>query len=380
MKIIEIVESNQKVTERPMGMIQHGLNKLGAKLPGSLGAKAQGKIDTGTVANQLYKEFATYLGRTGQKATDESLRAFLQQKGADKEIDIDKIISAVAPVSETSSSLGIAYTEATSLGRSALNKAFMQVAQGLAGAGSGATLAARSNEPSASAPKAAPAARSNAPKAATTASGSATAADTSAPQSTVSNDPEAGQAAPAAAPAKGPSILKRAAGAVGNAIKGAFNKPAGAAPAQGQHVEPKVAAPAPALGGTAPAAKPAAQGQGSGIEGYVQNWAKTINATKDPNEKIKLAKEIVGFLGDRKGQPEAERAIGQASAVLKRSGLNPSINSKFLRALSTGAKMERRMYALANALLEATGLTWKHLGIRVIIAESTADHVTLKAR
>jgi len=360
MKMKELVIETQ-VTERPMGMIQHSINKLGAKvLPGSLGAKAQGKLDTGTVANQLYKEFATFLGRTGQKATDESLRAFLQQKGADKEIDIEKIISAVAPVSETAASLGITYTEAVSLGRSALNKAFMQVAQGLAG-GSNAAKAAGATTPAAGSTKA-PANTLNQKSAA--APGSST---------------DDGQPAATTAPAKGPSMLKKAAGAVGNAIKGAFSK-ATAPAAQGQRVEPTVNAPGSAPAAKAPNAVPAAQGQLSGIEGYVQNWAKTINATKDPNEKIKLAKEIINFLGDRKGQPETDRAIGQASAVLKRSGINPSMNGKFLKALSTGAKMERRMYALANALLEATGLTWKHLGLRVVLAESTADYVTLKLR
>ena len=41
--------------ERPVGFIKGGLQKLGAKyLPGSLGAKMQGKVEVGQQANQLY--------------------------------------------------------------------------------------------------------------------------------------------------------------------------------------------------------------------------------------------------------------------------------------------------------------------------------------
>ena len=82
--------------ERPMGFIKGGLQKLGAKvLPGSFGSKMQGKVDTGKQANQLYSEFHTFLGRSGYESTDDALKAFLQQKGIN--VDVDSILKSVAP-------------------------------------------------------------------------------------------------------------------------------------------------------------------------------------------------------------------------------------------------------------------------------------------
>jgi hypothetical protein len=419
MRLYDIVtESDAQLDEKPMGMVQKGIASLGAKLPGSLGAKAQGKLDTGMVANQLYKEFATFLGRTGQQATDVSLRAFLQQKGAHREIDIDKILSPYS--GQTSEAYAKGYKspwdkiekanpgitkrwdaaaaglkkaaddyqkildkekkqkeikEDVALGRAALNKIFTQVAQQLAQSGSGAAKPAaaapagtsgtpaekpRIRVPARSEPVSVPKADAGEPAAEPSPSAAPT-APTNAPS--IPSPVASRLSAPAAAPK--PGIVSRVAGAV----KKAFSKGGSTG----------TAAPAAKAPATAPT-QPTATGQESNIEGYVQNWAKTINATQDKNEKIKLAKEIINFLGDRKDQPEAQRAIGQATAVLKRSGLDPSINSKFLRALQTGAKMERKIYALANYLLEATGLTWKDLGIRVVLTESTFDTVTLKLR
>lgn len=117
------ITNEQQVTERPMNILKKGIAKLGTKLPGSYGAKMQGKLDTGTVANQLYKDYFTYLGRIGQKPDTENLKSFLKTKGADREIDID----AAVGLSETP------------LGRSQLGKIFMNVAQKLASSGSAPT-------------------------------------------------------------------------------------------------------------------------------------------------------------------------------------------------------------------------------------------------
>ena len=95
-----LIESNQQLDEIPAGMIGQGIKKLASKIPGSIGAKAQGSYDTGRVANQLYKEFFTYLGRSNQQASDEALAAFLKSKGIDDEL-INKHVGNVAqqPVS-----------------------------------------------------------------------------------------------------------------------------------------------------------------------------------------------------------------------------------------------------------------------------------------
>lgn len=114
MKFLEVLEEskNQTVSERPVGFIKQGLTKLASKLPGSVGAKAQGSVEVGQVANQLYKEFMTYLGRTGQGMTDTALRDFLSNEKIDTAI-IDKHLppqtkaatpAAQAPVSTAAKS------------------------------------------------------------------------------------------------------------------------------------------------------------------------------------------------------------------------------------------------------------------------------------
>jgi hypothetical protein len=79
MKLHELLtEGKKQVDEAPMGTLSGLANKAMSKL-GS--AKATGKVDTGTIANQLKKEFDTYLGRTGREATKDAVIGFLQSKG-----------------------------------------------------------------------------------------------------------------------------------------------------------------------------------------------------------------------------------------------------------------------------------------------------------
>ena len=86
------------VDEAPMGMIKTGLNKLASKIPGSIGAKATGALQTGGNANAMYKEFYTYLGQKGLKPTTSSISSFLQTKGVSPDI-IKKYV--VAPAGST---------------------------------------------------------------------------------------------------------------------------------------------------------------------------------------------------------------------------------------------------------------------------------------
>jgi hypothetical protein len=44
-------------------------------------ARATGKLSTGALANQLHKEFQTYLGKTGREATKDAVMGFLSSKG-----------------------------------------------------------------------------------------------------------------------------------------------------------------------------------------------------------------------------------------------------------------------------------------------------------
>jgi hypothetical protein len=79
MKLYEVLlEDKKQVKEAPMGM----LNTLGNKAMAKMGnARATGKLSTGTLANQLHKEFQTYLGKTGREATKDAVMGFLSSKG-----------------------------------------------------------------------------------------------------------------------------------------------------------------------------------------------------------------------------------------------------------------------------------------------------------
>jgi hypothetical protein len=76
MKIHDLL-TEQRLDEKPMGF----LKSLGNKTMAAFGSgKAQGKVETGTMANQLRKQFDVYLGKTGEEATADSIIDFLKSK------------------------------------------------------------------------------------------------------------------------------------------------------------------------------------------------------------------------------------------------------------------------------------------------------------
>ena len=354
------------LNEAPMGVLNRMAQKVVSKVPGSIGAKAQGKLDTGKVANQWKKDYMTYLGRTGQKPDTENLKAYLKTLGLSDQDSID-IVGESALIERA-------------LTGGEIDKIMLKAAQkGAAGGTSASSSATSVNEPAAG-------------DAAAT-SGQAEPAASQAANEPAAGDAAAtsGQAEPAAsqaAPAK-PSLAQRA----GQAIKGLAGKAASAvgqklAPAAGasaQKVEPTVggaakpkmnigrAATQQPPGVTAPATS---KGAGAGIDTYINNWAKNINAAASPQEKINLAKEVINFLKDRKGSPEGKRGAAMAKSVLKRSN-DPTLQKM---AQSGAFALERKMYAVANKLLEAIGLTWRDLGYRISVTESTSDYVVIIER
>jgi hypothetical protein len=73
-----IVEKTQTLSEKPLGT----LGKLGNKVASAFGSgKAQGRLETGNIANQLRKDFDVYVGKTGQAPTGEIVLGFLKSKG-----------------------------------------------------------------------------------------------------------------------------------------------------------------------------------------------------------------------------------------------------------------------------------------------------------
>jgi len=240
MKMHEML-SESKVNEAPMGMIQRGVHGLKSMVPGSIGQKATGSLETGKAANQLYKEYNTYLGRTGQQMSQQSLVAFLKSAGIPSKII--NSAAGVAPVKRarkpaptpapapapTPASAPAPTPEAApppapaaAFGKKQVNAILMKVSQALGGA----------------APQAQPAAPTPAPAAAATPAAPApTPTPAPAPAASPSSASRVGSAVARGAKAVGSAAVKGAK-AVGGAVAGAAS---GTAPAPAPAV-PKVGA------------------------------------------------------------------------------------------------------------------------------------------
>lgn len=105
------------------------------------------------------------------------------------------------------------------------------------------------------------------------------------------------------------------------------------------------------------------------ISGYMNNWARSIQAETDKNKKIALAKEIVNFLADRKGSQETTSAIPSAIAIIKRSNLG-NFQNTLINALKSGSPMSEGI-KLAQKLLDHVELTWEDLGMELQLNESS---------
>jgi hypothetical protein len=80
MKISDLLKENaeQQLTEKPMGFLKN----VGNRVASAFGSgQAQGRLDTGKMANTLRKEFDVFLGKTGQQPTGDLVLQFLTQKG-----------------------------------------------------------------------------------------------------------------------------------------------------------------------------------------------------------------------------------------------------------------------------------------------------------
>jgi len=81
MRINDLINESERLDEKPMGFLKKMGNKLASKVPGSIGQKAAGRLETGDEANNLKKEFMTWLGKTGDTPEPEIVLQFLKQKG-----------------------------------------------------------------------------------------------------------------------------------------------------------------------------------------------------------------------------------------------------------------------------------------------------------
>ena len=393
--------------ERPMGFVKGGLQKLGSKLlPGSYGKQMKGQVQSGQKANQLYSDFHEFLGQTGYKSTDTALKAFLQQQGINVDVDsiiqsaapapaaapaatpapvaskgfnvkLPQKAPTPAPVAESINSLNRILilsgrapkkiinenknilNEEITLDRGALNKIFMQVAQQAArpAAGSNASAPAASGS-NASAPAAsgssAPAASggigskvAGAVKGAINKLSTPTVANPAASGGNFGGDGPAPAAGSSAPPVEPPTSTPAAGSSAPPVTPPAASTSAPAAPKAPASGSSAPVAPGP-LGGTNPGAAAAktagAQKQSTqNMNDYVKNVSSQINAAQTKPEKIELAKELINFMSDRKGSPEYDNALGSASVVLKKAGLN-----NMLAPLKGGQTANQKPQGLRN--------------------------------
>lgn len=84
MKVYDVISESKEVNEAPMGMFKKLGNKIASKIPGDIGASAQGKLNVGGEANRLKKDLARYMGGAGIKRgqlTPDQFVQFLDQVG-----------------------------------------------------------------------------------------------------------------------------------------------------------------------------------------------------------------------------------------------------------------------------------------------------------
>jgi hypothetical protein len=128
MKFKDII-SEQRIQEAPMGL----LKTVGNKALSKVSAKAAGKLETGTTANQLYSDFKKYLGKTGQEPSREVVLSFLQSKGlptAGAEAAIDKAGEPSAVGIAAKAAAGDAVDAVSGAAKSAVNTVKSAAASG----------------------------------------------------------------------------------------------------------------------------------------------------------------------------------------------------------------------------------------------------------
>jgi hypothetical protein len=118
------------LNEAPMGFLNKIGQKVLSKVPGRVGAKAQGKLDTGSVANDWRNQYMTFLGKTGEQPTTQNLKVFLKQLGLSDQLiqrNVPQDAMAESSVMEAYNLLELALT------KKYLDNFFLKLAQQAAG-------------------------------------------------------------------------------------------------------------------------------------------------------------------------------------------------------------------------------------------------------
>lgn len=104
-----------------MGILQKLGQKALSKVPGSLGATAKGKLQTGQVANSLKNQFMTWIAASGQEPTAKTIMSFFTKR---KKFSPQLVGRALASLKGMSEATGRIYT------RRELDQVILNIAQG----------------------------------------------------------------------------------------------------------------------------------------------------------------------------------------------------------------------------------------------------------
>ena len=361
MKIYEFLDKHE-VDEAPQGMVSRGLNKLGAKfLPGKWGAQAQGKLDAGTVANKLYKDYYKYVGSSGQAPSVDSLAKFLQTQKIMG--DVVKQVSAKVPPKNP---------QAMSTGE--VEKFLMGVSQNLA---AGDPANGDSEQPDASGASQQPGA----------APGPGT-VPTAQPGVAVSQKPAA---APTGSPA-GVAAQQQPGQAPGQAPQPAPTPAQGAtqdnpAPQPGAPEQPAKQAPNSSSQGGFRKSVADIQNPAAAASGFKTAAPKQDPATTAPTQAQPAAAPAGKTVPDWKAKNDAKNKAALPNKPVTRTTTIKMPDTKFsearmLKAIAeaaySGKPISRKAYFFATKMLEARGVTLRDLRIRVVLSESSSSHVVLK--
>ncbi len=133
--------------------------------------------------------------------------------------------------------------------------------------------------------------------------------------------------------------------------------------------------------GNAPAPGATQRQTSQNINTYVQQLAKTLNSETDKNKKMALVKELVNFMADRKNYPEWQNALKTAQYIVKQGIKDPNFANAAINRLNSGQIMaEQWQVYFINKLLEATGFTWKALGLVLLKENTTKKYVIAESR
>lgn len=89
MKVYDILVESSEVKEAPMGIMGKIGNKIASKVPGEIGRRASGSLESGEEANKVKQELSQFMGRSGigrGQLSLAQLMTFMNQKGYGGEI------------------------------------------------------------------------------------------------------------------------------------------------------------------------------------------------------------------------------------------------------------------------------------------------------